>query len=95
MGIFYFKEELSNYQYIGLLFAIITSISLIKKIRKKFKKKNLLLFIIFITLGLIYFAGEEINWGQHWFYWEANKFFETYNDQYITFCRILSMSINN
>ena len=74
---------IENGTFIILLFAIITSISLIKKIRKKFKKKNLLLFIIFITLGLIYFAGEEINWGQHWFYWEANKFFETYNDQYI------------
>ena len=34
-------------------------------------------------MGLIYFAGEEISWGQHWFHWQANEFFENYNDQSI------------
>ena len=74
---------IENGTFIILLFAIIISISSLKKIKEKFKKKNLLLIIILFTLGLIYFAGEEINWGQHWFHWEATKFFESYNDQYI------------
>ena len=41
------------------------------------------IFITFFTLSIIYFAGEEINWGQHWFHWNAPLFFEIYNEQYI------------
>ena len=74
---------IENGTFLILFFAILISISSLKEIKNKFKKKNLLLIIIFFTLGLIYFAGEEINWGQHWFHWESTKFFEIYNDQYI------------
>ena len=65
------------------MIAIVISFALIKNIKRKFENRKLFIIIIIFTLGLIYFAGEEISWGQHWFQWNANEFFKTYNDQYI------------
>ena len=74
---------IENGTFLILLLAIIISISSLKIIKKKFRKKKLFIFIMLFTISLIYFAGEEINWGQHWFHWNAPLFFEVYNEQYI------------
>ena len=39
------------------------------------------LFLVFYSLGCIYFAGEEASWGQHWFGWETSEYFRGINDQ--------------
>ena len=41
----------------------------------------LFFFIFFLVIGLIFFAGEEISWGQNWFGWNTSNFFTNYNDQ--------------
>ena len=74
---------IENGTFVILFFSIIISFLTLKIIKIKIKQKKLLIIIFFYTLGLIYFAGEEISWGQHWFHWEATEFFKTYNDQYI------------
>ena len=74
---------IENGTFLILLFAIILAISSLKIIKNNFKEKKLFIFIIIFTLSIIYFAGEEVNWGQHWFHWNAPFFFEIYNDQYI------------
>jgi hypothetical protein len=38
-------------------------------------------FLVLYCLGCIYFAGEEASWGQHWFGWATNEFFQAINDQ--------------
>ncbi|MYB89780.1 MAG: hypothetical protein F4X93_07485 [Proteobacteria bacterium] len=34
-----------------------------------------------LVLGSIYFAGEEISWGQHIFGWETSSYWQSLNDQ--------------
>ena len=41
----------------------------------KLKGKFVYYFILIQCLGLIYFLGEEISWGQHFFKWESPDFF--------------------
>ena len=74
---------IENGTFAILFFSTLISFSTLNLIKQKIKKKNLFIIYFFFTLGLIYFGGEEINWGQHWFHWEANNFFDKYNDQYI------------
>lgn len=76
------KGIIENGTFAILLIAVLSSFRTLRLINKKYKKKYLYISLLFV-LGLIYFAGEEINWGQHWFNWQANDFFERYNDQYI------------
>ena len=80
----YFKGEkgiIENGTFLFLFFAIITAFSVLNKLKKKINLKTLYFFIIFFLIGLIYFTGEEISWGQQWFKWETNIFFKTINDQ--------------
>ena len=74
---------IENGTFLILLIAIIISISSLKIIKKNIRKKKLFIFISLFTLSIIYFAGEEINWGQRLFQWKAPLFFEIYNEQYI------------
>lgn len=38
-------------------------------------------WFILVTLGSIYFAGEELSWGQHLFFWETPETIGAINDQ--------------
>ena len=38
-------------------------------------------WIILLLLGSIYFAGEELSWGQHLFGWETHETWKAVNDQ--------------
>ena len=43
--------------------------------------KRIYYLVIIKIIGLIYFLGEEISWGQHIFKWESSNFFISYNNQ--------------
>ena len=75
------KGIIENGTVLFLFFAIITAFSVLNKLKKKINLKTLFFFIIFFLIGLIYFTGEEISWGQQWFNWETNNFFKKINDQ--------------
>ena len=75
------KGIIENGTFLFLFFAIITTFSVLNKLKKKKNLKTLFFFIIFFLIGLIYFTGEEISWGQQWFNWETNNFFKKINDQ--------------
>ena len=75
------KGIIENGTFLFLFFAIITAFSVLNKLKKKINLKTLFFFIIFFLIGLIYFTGEEISWGQQWFKWETNNFFKIINDQ--------------
>ncbi|MFP6681009.1 MAG: hypothetical protein VCB07_02300 [Gammaproteobacteria bacterium] len=42
---------------------------------------RLRVWVLFITLGCVYFAGEELSWGQHLFGWGTPEYLEALNDQ--------------
>ena len=75
------KGFIENGTFFILLIAIITTFSVIKKIKTKLLRKNFYVLMILFLIGLVYFAGEEVSWGQHWFNWETNNFFKNFNDQ--------------
>ena len=68
-----------NLQCILLFFSILLLFSSAKKIKKE--NINMYYFLIFQCLGLIYFFGEEISWGQHIFKWESADIFLKHNIQ--------------
>jgi len=80
----YFKGEngiIENGTFFILFFSIVVSFSVLNKLKKNLNLRNLFFIIIIFLIGLIYFAGEEISWGQQWFNWETNNFFKKINDQ--------------
>lgn len=38
-------------------------------------------WIVLLSLGCFYFAGEELSWGQHYAGWESSEFWQTVNRQ--------------
>ncbi len=76
----YWRENgfIENLQVIFVLMSII----LLIKIKFEFKKLNIIhLFIIIKILALIYYLGEEISWGQHFFKWNSPIIFQEINTQ--------------
>ena len=76
----YWRENgfIENLQVIFVLMSII----LLIKIKFEFKKLNIIhLFIIIKILALIYYLGEEISWGQHFFKWNSPIIFQEINNQ--------------
>ena len=58
------------------------SIILIIKYRKIYIENLLIrIFLGIYLIGLIYYFGEEISWGQQFFKWETPEFFKNYNNQ--------------
>ena len=45
------------------------------------KQSNARLWVLLIVLACIYFAGEELSWGQHIFKWDTPEFMQSLNDQ--------------
>jgi hypothetical protein len=64
-----------------LLVPAIVSGVLILLNKEKDVAKHFDAWIIFVTLACIYFAGEEISWGQHLLGWETPKWIEEINKQ--------------
>ena len=67
-----------NIQVLFLLFSILILI------RVKFKLKKNKIFNIFLILkitALIFYLGEEVSWGQHFFNWETSEWFIINNNQ--------------
>ncbi len=69
---------IENIQSILLLFSILILLSLINKI--KFNK-IISAFIVLKVIALIYYLGEEISWGQHFFKWNTPQIFNEINNQ--------------
>ncbi len=68
-----------NLQSLFLIFSIFFLISASKKIKKQ--KTIIYYFILIQYVGLIYFLGEEISWGQHIFNWQSPEIFNKLNNQ--------------
>ena len=61
---------------------VLVSIIILIKIKFNLKKLNFVnLFIIIKILALIYYLGEEISWGQHFFKWDSPIIFQEINNQ--------------
>jgi len=45
------------------------------------KSPKIQTWILLTTLGCVYFAGEELSWGQHLFGWGTPEYLEAINDQ--------------
>lgn len=75
--------ELGLIELMTALLAIIAAIIGCRLLRYKRKCHNfkLRLWIILVTAGCIYFAGEELSWGQHLFRWETPMIIGRINDQ--------------
>ena len=69
---------IENLQALFLCLSIIFIFITIKAYRKKIFFKILLIIKLF---ALIYFLGEEISWGQHFFKWNSSEFFMIINSQ--------------
>lgn len=83
---FFFRNMWYENGFVELLqffFLITAIIFLILIFRENLKKLNFLMkvFLSIKILGLIYFAGEEISWGQHFFHWNTPEFIKEINNQ--------------
>jgi hypothetical protein len=76
-----FWEEngfIENFQSLLLFFAIL----LILKSYVRLKNLSLIkIFLLLKIIALIYFLGEEISWGQHFFKWDSPLLFLELNNQ--------------
>ena len=69
---------IENIQSLALIAAIIIFLSVIKLAKTK---KIIKIFIYLKILALIYYLGEEISWGQHFFKWNTPDLFNEINNQ--------------
>tara|TARA_B100002051_G_C16523282_1_gene528862 strand:- start:21 stop:788 length:768 start_codon:yes stop_codon:yes gene_type:complete len=61
---------------------LILSIFFLIKARKSYKTNKIInYFLIIHIICLIYYLGEEISWGQHFFNWKSPDFFDSINNQ--------------
>ena len=71
---------IENYTFIILFIAIVIGVLAIAKM----KVLNYTFFkywLILLVVGCVYYAGEEISWGQHWFGWGTPDAWMGVNDQ--------------
>jgi len=70
-----FIENLqSTFLFLAIIFLFISF--------KKFNHNKLIkIFLTIKVIALIYYLGEEISWGQHFFKWISPDFFLNYNNQ--------------
>ena len=64
-----------------ILFLIVSIYFLIISFKKLNLKKIIKIFLTIKILALIYYLGEEISWGQHFFKWVSPEFFLKNNNQ--------------
>jgi len=51
------------------------------RISDRLPSRRLRIWVLLTTLGCVYFAGEELSWGQHLFGWGTPAYLEAVNDQ--------------
>lgn len=70
---------IENLTVLFLLVTIIAGAKLL--IAARFPNRRLTVWVAMLTLGCIYFAGEEASWGQHLFGWATPEAWAAINDQ--------------
>ena len=71
---------IENFTFVILLFAIILGIKSIL-LMNSFAFPFFKIWLVLLVVGCIYYAGEEISWGQHWFGWATPEGWMNVNDQ--------------
>lgn len=74
------KGIIENLTFIFLIIAIIACLFILFS-KQKIKFSIFKIWMVLYLLGAIYFAGEEISWGQHYFGWGTPEKWSTVNDQ--------------
>ncbi|MDW3095569.1 MAG: hypothetical protein R8G33_07850 [Gammaproteobacteria bacterium] len=79
---FVFGEQgiIENYTFVILFAAIVLGIITILRM-KSFGFPVFKYWLMLLVLGCIYYAGEEVSWGQHWFGWVTPESWMDVNDQ--------------
>ena len=52
--------------------------------RSLFQNHLIIVWVMLVTLACVYFAGEEVSWGQHLYSWQTPEAITAINDQYET-----------
>ncbi len=63
-----------------LLAAILGGVLALRQ-RRFLSSRLLTVWLAAVILGCVYFAGEEVSWGQHWLGWRTPEFLARINDQ--------------
>lgn len=71
---------IENYTFIVLFIAIVLGVLSILKM-KSFEFPFFKIWLTILVLGCVYYAGEEVSWGQHWFGWGTPEGWLEVNDQ--------------
>ena len=71
---------IENYTFLILFIAIVLGLLSLMKM-KTFEFSFFKFWLALLILGCIYYAGEEISWGQHWFGWATPDAWMGVNDQ--------------
>ncbi len=71
---------IENYTFIVLFIAIILGVLTLREM-KSFEFPFFKFWITLLVLGCVYYAGEEVSWGQHWFGWGTPEGWMDVNDQ--------------
>ena len=74
------KGIIENLTVIFLLIAIISCVIFLFA-KEKIQFKALKAWMVIFLLGAIYYAGEEMSWGQHFFGWGTPEQWTEFNDQ--------------
>ena len=87
----YFKGEtglIENGTFLFLFLSLFIIICINKVLKQKkiknfnnFQTKFFQFFLFLSFIGILYFAGEEVSWGQNWFNWKTPDFLLVLNDQ--------------
>ena len=74
------KGIIENITVVFLLIAIISCLKILFA-KEKIQFKSLKAWMVIFLLGAIYYAGEEMSWGQHFFGWGTPEQWTELNDQ--------------
>jgi hypothetical protein len=81
---YFFSNFWNENGFVEIMQSLILLISIIFlfKARKNFlQNKMISIFLTIKILALIYYLGEEVSWGQHFFKWDSHEWFKIYNNQ--------------
>lgn len=71
---------IENFTFIVLFAAIVIGVMSFLKLNS-FEFPVFKFWLMLLVLGCIYYAGEEVSWGQHWFGWGTPEGWMEVNDQ--------------
>ena len=69
-----------NATAVALIAAILGGVLALRH-RRSLSSRLLTLWLAAVTIACVYFAGEEVSWGQHWLGWRTPEFLARINDQ--------------